>query len=259
MVRRLLVIPIVLVALATPVSAGFFSKKAKPNPTERVPELLTLLKTSPDESKRREAADELKEYDPKSFPEILPALIDALGKDASTSVRSEAASSIARIRPISQQAGYALEQSQSNDPSMRVRMSARQALLQYNLVGYRGGKPPEQPGDKAATTPNAAASAPPAARPQPPLAIAGKGMPPRGQFPETAEPPLADPPSQPNVVATPVSRPRTLTPLPAQPGMQPLPGGPVPNSANVPAVPPVPSTAPSKTGDADGPSLPSPF
>jgi hypothetical protein len=189
MLRRLLMIPVVLVLLAAPAPAGFFSKKPKPNPADRVPELINTLKSSPDEAKRQGAADELKQYDPNAYPQIMPVLIEALSKDASTAVRSEAASTIARMRPINQQAGYALEQAQNNDPSLRVRMSARQGLIQYNLVGYRGGKPPEQPADKAnaaqtpATQLNATAHTPATA--------VGRAVPPRGQFAETAEPPLA--------------------------------------------------------------------
>ncbi len=255
MLRRLLMVPIVAVLLAAPAPAGFFNRKPKPNPAERVPELINALRTGTDESKRQEAADELKQYDPNAYPQILPALIEALSKDGSTAVRSEAAASIARMRPINQQAGYALEQAQNNDPSLRVRMSARQGLLQYNLVGYRGGKPPEAAGanntngtQSPAAAPNATASA------RPPQPFFGR-MPPRGQFAETAEPPLAEPPSG-LTNAVPVSRPRT--PHAAPPAMQPLPGGPT-TPVQLPGVPPVPPAAPAKPTASDGPSLPSPF
>lgn len=254
MLRRLLIIPVVTILLASPAPAGFFSKKPKPNPAERVPELINTLKGSSDESKRQEAADELKQYDPNAFPQIMPALIEALTKDGSTAVRSEVASSIARMRPINQQAGYALEQAQNNDPSLRVRMSARQGLIQYNLVGYRGGKPPEQqPQDKAAT-PGTAPNAPA----QPPQPAYGRANPHRGQFPETAEPPLADQPG-PRTPAIPVSRPRQPATPPAVPPMQPLPGGPSAQPVELPGVPMVPPAAPAKPATNDGPALPSPF
>ena len=120
---RVLVVTLALTGLATPAPAGFglFSRKPKSNPAERVPELLIQLKTSPDESQRVAAAEELRQYDPKAFPEIIPTLTDALGRDASPSVRSNVAESLGKLRPISQKVGYALEQAVANDGSMRVR------------------------------------------------------------------------------------------------------------------------------------------
>src|SRR5436190_13190718 len=141
---RPLFVSLVLLSLASPAPAGIFSRsKPKANPAERVPELLIQLKTDKDEAKRAAAAEELRQFDPKAYPEIMATLIDALAKDASPAVRSEVATSIGKLRPISQQAGYALEQATANDGSMRVRMSARQALWQYHLIGYRSGKPTE--------------------------------------------------------------------------------------------------------------------
>src|SRR5437870_975200 len=102
---RALLVPLVVVTLATPASAGIFSRgKPKANPAERVPELLIQLKTDKDEAKRTAAAEELRQYDPKSYPEIMTTLADALAKDASPAVRSEVATSIGKLRPISQQA-----------------------------------------------------------------------------------------------------------------------------------------------------------
>src|SRR5262249_16466785 len=54
--------------VAQDASAGIFGKHTKPNPAERVPELLTTLKTDQDESKRAKAAAELRDYDPSTFP-----------------------------------------------------------------------------------------------------------------------------------------------------------------------------------------------
>jgi hypothetical protein len=83
---RVLLVIAVLAGLAAPAPAGLFSRKPKQNPAERVPELLIHLKTSQDESQRASAAEELRQYDPKAFPEIMTALIDALGRDASTAL-----------------------------------------------------------------------------------------------------------------------------------------------------------------------------
>jgi hypothetical protein len=253
---RALLVPLVLASVVTPAPAGLFSRKPKADPAERVPELLIQLKTSPDESVRSAAAEELRQYDPKSFPEIMTGLIDVLGRDTSPAVRSEAAASLGRLRPISQQAGYALEQAQTNDGSMRVRLSARQSLWQYHLVGYRSGKVPENPAN--ANKADATVSAPPG--PSTPAAAMPRSPSPRGtpnHARETPEPPLAVPPA-----AVPVSRPKT--PAPAQlvpvnpPKLQPAPSTPPPGKS-APAVPPPPphKQAPTTPG-GDGPPLPPP-
>jgi hypothetical protein len=120
--------------------AGLFSKKAsKPDPKDRVPELLTIVKKDKDEHKRSAAANELRQYDPAAFPEIVPGLIDVLMNDSKPSVRADAAESLSKIRPVSKQAGLALEQALDKDPSTRVRMQARYSLLQYHWAGYKGG------------------------------------------------------------------------------------------------------------------------
>jgi HEAT repeats len=225
---RMLLVPLALAVISPATPAGIFSRKPKSNPADRVPELLVELKTSQDEAIRTAAAEELRQYDPKSFPEIVNGLMDALAKDASPGVRSEAASSLGRLRPISQQAGYALEQAQNNDSAMRVRLAARQSLWQYHLVGYRGTKS-DTPGD---------------VNPQHPPAARGPG-----QVRETVEPPLAVPSSAPTP-AVPVSRPMPGAPtqlIPVNPGLQPAP--------RAPETPPPARSAPSGN---DGPTLPPP-
>ena len=47
-----------------------------------------------------------------------------------------------KVRPLSSQAAYALEQAVANDVSTRVRLTARTALWQYHLAGFRGSNPP---------------------------------------------------------------------------------------------------------------------
>ncbi|HZV07310.1 MAG TPA: HEAT repeat domain-containing protein [Gemmataceae bacterium] len=138
--RALWLVPLVLLpAVAGPSYAGiFFGKKnKKPTPAERVPELLALVKNDGDESKRAAAAQELRQYDPGQFPMIVPVLVDVLLTDTKPGVRTEAAQSLGKMRPISQQAGMALEQALANDSSMRVRLQARSSLLQYHWSGYR--------------------------------------------------------------------------------------------------------------------------
>jgi hypothetical protein len=142
--RRLLLSCIVLNCLALPAEAGIFRRGPKPDPAQRVPELLKILKEDADDRKRADAAEELREYDSRTFPDLMPALIDALQNDPSTSVRAQAANSIGRLRPISQQAGFALEQALQHDSSWRVRVAARTTLWEYHLLGYRSGRPAEK-------------------------------------------------------------------------------------------------------------------
>jgi hypothetical protein len=117
-----------------------FKHPPKPNPNERVPELLVQVKTDRDEHKRSLAAQELRQYDPVAFPEIIGVLVDVLFNDAKPNVRGEAAQSLGKLRPVSQQVGMALEQAQAKDTSMWVRLQARTALLQYHWAGYHSKK-----------------------------------------------------------------------------------------------------------------------
>jgi hypothetical protein len=238
---------LVLLSQASPAAAGIFSRgKPKANPAERVPELLIQLKTDKDETKRFAAAEELRQYDPKAFPEIMATLVDALAKDASPAVRSEAATSIGKLRPISQQAGYALEQATANDGSMRVRMSSRQALWQYHLVGYRSGKPAEMP-----VAPAMQAAAAPQGQSVPAnLATRVTQRVATGPFRETPEPPLAEPvtpPARPTPVAPPPQPPRVaVNPTRSSNPSKPVAPPPVPAAKSHPTVPPPPATAPAQ-------------
>ena len=124
-------------ALALPAPAGIlFGKKTKPNPAERVPELIVIVKTDKDESKRVAAAEELRQYDPAAYTDIVPVLIDVLMNDSKPAVRAEAAESLGKLRPVSQEAGWALEQAQDKDSSWRVRTKARYVLMTYHWAGY---------------------------------------------------------------------------------------------------------------------------
>jgi hypothetical protein len=188
---RLLLVLGVAALLTWPAPAGFlFFGKTKPNPNERVPQLLSILRTDPDENKRVGAAKELREFDPKVFPGIIHILVDVLKHDQKAAVRVEVVQTLAKLRPISPEAGMALE-SAEEDPSWRVRWQARQSLLSYRLSGYRSPPKPEATSQ----------AAPPASKPTTNSAPAAK----RGLFGgtskgspslvpnETPPPPLADP------------------------------------------------------------------
>jgi hypothetical protein len=202
-------------ALALPAPAGIlFGKKNKPNPAERVPELILTIKTDKDESKRAAAAEELRQYDPASHQEIVPVLIDVLMNDPKPSVRSEAADSLGRIRPVSQEAGWALEQAMEKDGSMRVRLRARYSLLGYRWNGYES---PEENQPQPSKEPPLA---PPMGSPAP-MTTRGPAVPPQ-QPAAAARPPVSAPPvlrtrgrTQPAANET---APPPLAPLPAGPG-----------------------------------------
>jgi hypothetical protein len=206
----------------------FFKKKAKPNPAERVPELVVLVKTEQDDRKRAAAAAELRQYDPKAFPEIVPILIDVLKNDPKPAVRSEAIASLSRIRPVTPEAGLALEQAAAHDPVFRVRMQAYTSLKFYRWAGYRSPKGSE------VLKPNES--------PEPPLA--GQGP---GKKAKAKTKPIIGPKDPRDADLTePVGGPDPSV-------ARPLPQGPV-KSPLVPAVPPKLEKPPASPKD-DGPSL----
>ena len=69
--------------------------------------------------------------------DVLSALIGALQRDASATVRSQAALVLGEIEPYSAQAGLALERTAEGDRSPEVRTAAREALWKYHLNGYK--------------------------------------------------------------------------------------------------------------------------
>jgi HEAT repeat protein len=196
---------VIALAWAAPAQAQlFFPKKQKPNPTQRVPELIVIVKTDPDEHKRTHAAEELREYDAAVFTEIVPVLADVLLHDKKMNVRLEALNSLTKIRPVSTTAGRAMEKAAADDESLRVRLQAKASLPKYHLAGY------------------SSKSAMPASN--------GKA--------QTEEPPLATPtpPAPPKVVASPPAPPRVVGSVPSDP--------PIPRPFPPIAVPPVKTPEP---------------
>ncbi|MFO0927239.1 MAG: HEAT repeat domain-containing protein [Gemmataceae bacterium] len=181
---RFLLLLALLPWLITPAQAGiiFGRKKEKIDPKSRVPQLIVILKADGDADKRGQAAEELRTYDASAYPEIIPALVNALLNDPKPAVRLEAVQSLGKVRPVTQEAGDALEQALANDASMRVRLQARSTLLQYHWAGYRSGKKPDAPpltpnrepplagpdGRPIASTPVPVAPLPPAIQTTPP-------------------------------------------------------------------------------------------
>src|SRR5205085_7640138 len=127
----------------------------------RAKPLVETLRTDLDEAKRKAAAAELAAFDPRKEPEVLPALTGAITRDPSPGVRAAVAEALGNLKPVSQQAGVALEQTLNGDPSAEVRKAAQQALWQYHLSGYRSaGANPAYP----------QTAEPPLAKPKPPAA-----------------------------------------------------------------------------------------
>jgi hypothetical protein len=132
-------IVVLMMSLTGTAPASIFGKKtAKVDPLQRVPQLLYTVKMEPDEKKRAAAAGELRDYDSKMFPEIVPILADVVQTDKSPSVRVEAIQSLGKIRPVNGTAGEALERA-AKDSTTRVRFQARTSLRLYQLAGYRSG------------------------------------------------------------------------------------------------------------------------
>jgi hypothetical protein len=238
-----------LVWFAAPGEAQLFGgKKNKTPPQQRVPELITILKQDKDSHKRESAAEELRQYDPTQFPDIIPVLIEALQSDPSAGVRIEAATSLGRLRPISVPAGQALEKSASGDSNLRVRIQARTSLTYYQLSGYHAPKGKDIP------APTGPALKPGTTTEEPPLATGaneqwwknGQQLPPGSA---TGYRPLPSaPPSK--VVPVVDGPPQTRPPQPLQTPQ--TPPGPVIETAPPPLAPaptwqPVPQEGPSLT------------
>jgi hypothetical protein len=234
--QRVLLLVLTAMLLAGPARAGIlFKKKPKVDPVQRVPELIGIVKSSPDESKRSEAAEELRKYDSQQFPEMIPTLLDVLQTDAKPSVRLSAMSTLMKYRPVSQEIGQAIEQALAKDASMRVRLQARKSLLEYHWAGYHSPKKDDPKPSKEPVLPT------PLPSPQ---------LPP----PQPLPPVVTVPP-------TPIKT-QPVAPSPPAPSTAPqrMPIGPPLNSSSSikPAALPklTPGTSPVKS---DGPELGSPF
>jgi hypothetical protein len=204
----LLLAGIVVAGTATDSDAQIFGpKKNKTTPQQRVPELLVIVQQDKDGHKRADAAEELRQYDPAQFPEIVPVLVDVLQSDPTAAVRIEAATSLGRMRPISVQAGQALEKACASDSNLRVRIQARTSLTYYQLSGYHAPKTKD----------------------------AGKG-PDLNKGPSTNEPPLG--------VGQEWLKNGQTPPPNAPTSYRPLPSGPPPASKQVPVVTGPPQTPP---------------
>jgi hypothetical protein len=138
MKRYLYLILLVAPAIALPAQAGIFTFKpnsARAKPETVVPGLLYTVKADPDEGKRADAATQLRDFDVRLFPDIVPVLVDVLQHDTKPCVRRAAAKSLGCF-PVTPLAGKALHEACTNDPSLKVRLHAWTAYVGYQLHGY---------------------------------------------------------------------------------------------------------------------------
>ncbi len=103
---------------------------------ERVGQLLTILRSDLNEDNRLHAAEALGRLDGERYPEVIPLLIETLRSDPKPAVRAEVVDSLVKIRPITQEAGKALEAAKE-DGSFKVRWHARSAARAYHNAGYQ--------------------------------------------------------------------------------------------------------------------------
>ncbi|MBI3410194.1 MAG: HEAT repeat domain-containing protein [Planctomycetes bacterium] len=153
-----------LPTLATPARAQLFGRKPKVDPVQRVSELLVSVKTESDERKRAHAAEQLGSFDGKLFPEIVPVLAEVAQTDSKTSVRYDAVSSLAGIRPATPTARAALEKAAAADASWKVRWHAKTVLVKYRWAGP--STPEETKGPVFSEKTLTSVTPPPVQRPQ---------------------------------------------------------------------------------------------
>ena len=238
--RRACIIFLVVTACA-PVSHVAAADK-KPLSLERMGQLLTILRSDLNEDNRAQAARELSGADGAQYPEVASYLIEALRHDPKPAVRCEALESLVRLRPITTEAGKAIDAAKE-DGSFKVRWKARTASRTYHAAGY------QDPGaEKKAATPPAPPS-PKTASSSPATPTGGwlyklmakpNSDPARTSPYQTPQPPLADP--FPGAVE-PVPPPSFPAPTPASnpfEGLKSPPAAPAPT----PVMPNLPSKGP---------------
>lgn len=123
--------------LAPRADATPFWAKGKGKTDAQVRTLVTTLRTDPDEKRRRAAVAELRDADPRTQADVIPALVATLQRDPVAHVRADAADALGSYRVVFPLAGSALEGAADSDPAPVVRDMAKQALWEYHLAGYR--------------------------------------------------------------------------------------------------------------------------
>ncbi|MBN9520390.1 HEAT repeat domain-containing protein [bacterium] len=129
-----------IVALGSRADANPFWSRGKGKNDSQVRQLVTTLRTEPDEKRRRTAVADLRDAEPRTQSDVVPALIAALQRDPAAQVRADAAEVLGGYRTVFPLAGAALETAAEVDPAPVVRDMAKQALWEYHLLGYRSSR-----------------------------------------------------------------------------------------------------------------------
>jgi len=218
----------VLLAAAMASSAGhagpiFGRKQPMQNPT-KVAELLNTLRNGQSGERRAAAASDLAGADGQMFPEVAPALIQALLQDKDSSVRRAAAVALGQLEPRSAEAANALDACLKNEGNLLVRLAARTARLGYRVPDNKPAADPEKPTVIQVPPPDANGRLRPVpvpnATPSNPNVNQTRPLP---SAPETRGPIVA-PPAQPILPVSTSPSPRITVPLPPPPKPAPVEG-----------------------------------
>lgn len=106
----------------------------------RLHQLIQIIQTDQDETKRKAAIVELGRADPRLTTEVIQTITEALLKDPSPAVRLTAIETIGRFNTVFPLTGLALESTVELDASPLVRKAAKEALWHYHLIGYKSSK-----------------------------------------------------------------------------------------------------------------------
>ena len=128
--------------------------------------------------------------------EVLPVLVDVALHDKKPTVRMEARTSRAGIRPVSQLSGRTLEKAASEDEVLRVRLHAKATLPKYHFAGYstRRTEPPTLK-KKQTDEPPTAGEPSPKLQGLPLRAGSPRPLSPSVATPKTTSPPVVEGPS----------------------------------------------------------------
>lgn len=137
---RATLLAVLVLAFANRADAQLFGGRAKGKSDAQVRQLVATLRTDPDEKRRRGAVAELRDTDPRTQADVIPALVASLQRDPVAQVRADAAEAIGAFRLLFPVAGTALETAAENDPAAVVRDMAQRSLWEYHLLGYRSAR-----------------------------------------------------------------------------------------------------------------------
>lgn len=131
---------VAILALFAPRADAQLFGRSKGKTDAQIRTLVTTLRTEADEKRRRAAVVELRDADPRTQADVIPALVASLQRDPSAHVRADAADALGSYRMVFPTAGAALEVAAETDPAAVVRDMAQRSLWEYHLLGYRSSR-----------------------------------------------------------------------------------------------------------------------